>query len=439
MLLLAVFGWLLGERMTGSRKGALIGLAALALNPYVVMIPDLDRNVIALAYAAMLFFLADTGWFGPIALGVLSGVVTGMGLNLMPILYLLPVSLHLRVVHRWNSQNLLMLWGVAVLVGAVWAAHLGVPPMVPSVEEQGTELADGPEAGPDGQGVRISKDKLDQFKDEGIALPEAYELAGKDDDEGIRDGGPKEGPPTSAEEMSGPFEQGQSGRFVHELLGIQIRADRPMSWPFHDRFTRGPDQPWPAFLFHLLDLGRTLGVLFLAIAALGFFLWWGRSKLLALEMLLWFLPTYLLLALQAVMIDIEQLRIIVSGLLPFLLLFTVGLAGLVEALRPRRLLATGIIAAVAALSCWGGSLVRVPVDERTEEYFQTPDWKELPEGFAYRENRTVEEYWEDFAIPMFVPNYFEVLHSTRYVRTPPVDNIRWWDYLEPDPSEIGGR
>ena len=464
LVLLMCVGWLTGEQLTGSRTGAIVGAVVLALNPYVLMIPDLDRNVMALAYAGLLFYMCHAGIGIPIVLGLLAGLTAGLGLNMLPVMFVLPLALHLGLGRRIGIQRFVLFCGVAVLSGLFWVAGQGAPPMVPRVGQGGGLSQDSVQDGrPNPQHYPTYIDKgtddltvgkpgretglqpgTDLPKDmilPGTDLPKDMILPGTDLPKDMIQSGtdlPKDMLMEPEEPEIDGFIRGGDAAYVHTFLGVTVRADRPMAWPFHDTIARGPENPYPAFLYDLLDVAKTLGVVVLSLAALGVYLCWRRSRLLVLELVLWGLPTYAVLAMQGLLIDDEQLRIIINGMLPVLLLTVVGLTGLFESgARKKKVVIAAVAAVVFAVSA--GLLARLdfPVDERAEEFGgKVMEMKELPEGFALPDLRTREEALDEYSLPSVLPNYFKVIESTRYRHTETLEGSRFMDFHRPGATAV---
>ena len=97
---LAVFAYLSAQRLLKNPLYGLLAAAAVILNPYLLSVPVLDRNLIALATSSVIFYLLIAGAGRPIALGLLLGLVSGMGLRFLPSLMVIPVLLAL----YWRGQ-----------------------------------------------------------------------------------------------------------------------------------------------------------------------------------------------------------------------------------------------------------------------------------------------------------------------------------------------
>lgn len=120
-LLLGLLGWIVWHHVGGRERFAVVGLAVFALNPYVVTTGDMDRNILALAYAALMYVLTARLRAGPGVVGLVAGFTVGLGLNLAPALFLVPL-----VWHFWRRpgprvRNVAVLLGTATAIGALWA------------------------------------------------------------------------------------------------------------------------------------------------------------------------------------------------------------------------------------------------------------------------------------------------------------------------------
>lgn len=124
VLVMALQGYLLGKRYSSKPLGGYLGLAVFALNPFMLLVQDTDRNVMALAFGSLLFLLLVLEIGGPILLGILAGFTAGLGLQMMPLLYLIPVAWHLWQRNRrpWPVAAFVLLGGG---VAALWLLRIG--------------------------------------------------------------------------------------------------------------------------------------------------------------------------------------------------------------------------------------------------------------------------------------------------------------------------
>lgn len=421
MLLLGLLGWALGKRVGGTR-GAVAGMLLFALNPYVVMCHELDRNVLALAWAAMLYFLVEEKLAGPVVLGLTAGFASGVGLNLLPLLFLLPMALTLRLVHRWDVTRLALVGGIAVVCAGAWLTTVGLPPMLPSLQES---RGDGPGGKPLGQ----------QFPGPESALP------GQDFGDDMEAGGPDSGPDGGHGPIWGraPEASDPPRPFAYSVLGLTVHMDRALAFPFRSNIIRSATDPYPPALYYLLDMGQTLGALLLALAAVGFVAMFRRDRRRALILVLWGFPTYGVLALQAYLLQPEQLRIFINGLLPLLLLPLYALDWLMDAGRTRpRLFLVGAVAGVLIAFFAGAAHLDFPQDERVNEtMLRQVKGKENPEGFVSLD-LSVEEMRQRYRVPGIVPNYRDRHVTSRLIKEVLGRDSRWLDFGTPDLWSFGG-
>jgi hypothetical protein len=124
-LLLGLTGYLLGEEFTGRRSGAFVGLIVFALNPYVVMVQETDRNLLALAFVSFLFAAQSLRLLPFWVIGVLAGFTTGLGLQLLPAVYLIPLALYYPLAERrtwWRGLGVLVVGGA---ISLLWLVGIG--------------------------------------------------------------------------------------------------------------------------------------------------------------------------------------------------------------------------------------------------------------------------------------------------------------------------
>ncbi|NOZ02097.1 MAG: hypothetical protein GXP54_09440 [Deltaproteobacteria bacterium] len=343
-VLLGFVGWALGSRHERRVAGGLLGLAFFALNPYVVMIQVLDTNVMAFAFGAFLMVLADCLDAGPITLGVVAGFTVGLGMNLLPLVFLIPLSAHILMNRRRRWLDLSLFLATALPVASIWLAY---------VTEMMTESWVQP--------------------------------------------------------------------FTYDFLGFQIKTNRLMVFPFGDGITRGAMDPFPSFIHYPMHVVHTLGVLVVAAALVGLWRTWKTSRSRALILALWGAPTYAALSLQAVLVEDDQMRIILTGMAP---LFLLALTGVVyawdnRARWPRFL----TVAAALAVICFAASFLNFPVDRRIRDArwmvyqggVENIDHPELLDGQPMYDLDGAEgkRRRKIYRIPKLIPNYFDVLPSSR--------------------------
>jgi len=320
-----------------------------AFNPYVVMIVDLDRNVMALAFAAALYFLAVNRSVTPVLLGALAGFTVGLGLNLLPLVFGVPLAFHVVSGSRRPWLDLGLFLCPFLLVGATWLGYIGLD--------------------------------------------------------------------TS---------QGWVEPFHYSLLGVEFSSHRLLAYPFVSGLTRGPHDAFPPMLEYPLHVANTLGVVLVGLALLGLAVNWRSSWRSFGVLMLWGIPSYAVLAMQAVTMEEDQARIIVTGLLPVLLLSAMGACSLceVDRLRPR-LIGLSALSLTVALLVWATSFLGFPVDDRVRDM----RFIKYTIGVDEVERRLAEGAWEDpfgaadakrteemrramrFALP--VPNFMDSLASSR--------------------------
>jgi len=343
-VLLGLLGWILGRRATGNAKWGLLGLAFFGLNPYVVMIQDLDTNVMAFTWAAFLLVLADHMKAGPVTLGVVAGFTVGLGMNLLPLVFLVPLCAHIWINSKRRWLDLPLFLVTALAVGSIWLAYV-------------TELMLEPWVEP----------------------------------------------------------------FTHRFLGFEMKTHRLMVFPFGDGITRGPQDPFPAFLHYPLHMVRTLGLVLSAAAVIGLWRAWKTSRTRVLVLAMWGTPVYLALSLQSVMVEEDQLRVLLAGFLPVVLLSVEGTVHMWDNRGQWRRYV--VVFLVLGGLCSAASWLEFPVDprvrddrwmvymggvealDRREELDKRPVY-DLAGEEGNRRRRA-------YRVPMPAPNYFEVLPPSR--------------------------
>ena len=123
-LVLGLQGYLLGKRYSNWGFSGYVGLVVFALNPFVLLVQDADRNVIALVFGSLLYTLLVCELGGPVLLGIIAGFTAGLGLQMLPLLFLIPVGWHLWQQHRRPWPPIVaVICGLAV--AALWLLRIG--------------------------------------------------------------------------------------------------------------------------------------------------------------------------------------------------------------------------------------------------------------------------------------------------------------------------
>ncbi len=91
--LLFIFTYLISKKLLGSRLIASITAIFSCLNPYILSVEVLDRNVMALAVSAVMVYLVIAHKNKVFFHGIVFGILAGTGLRFIPLLFILPVAL----------------------------------------------------------------------------------------------------------------------------------------------------------------------------------------------------------------------------------------------------------------------------------------------------------------------------------------------------------
>lgn len=381
-VLLGLLGWIVWERVGGPRRFAIAGLLLVGANPLVTEIANFDRSVLALAYALLLYVFA-TGPLrvSPIVLGALAGLTAGMGVRMLPIVYLLPLGLHLCFQKGSRLRDVFFFLGAALPTLA----------------------------------ISLYNSLLASWRD-------YSPLA-----EGMAQGVPR---------WRGGFRSVEG--FRYELLGWSFESHYALWFPFGDAWSRGPDLPFPMPLFWPMHLYRVLGGPILALALWGFWRFWRESKVSALVLLMWGLPVYVVLSGMAFFEEMAQERLILVGLLPLLVFALKGLASLF--VRPRDIVAAGVLSVLLMAGAWGIAQLDAPVDERyyaPEYYLYHGDGETDPRDVTgdigarkrvvYGSPRLVPDYGQ-----WATPEWEDAVTVPAAQARPPGWHDDWLDYREPD-------
>ncbi len=123
-LTMGLQGYLLGKRYSSNVMGGYIGAVVFALNPFMLMVQDTDRNIMALAFGSLLFVLLVYEIGEAILLGIIVGFTAGLGLQMLPLLFLIPVGWHLWQRNRRPSQ-LIGTIACSLAISALWLLRIG--------------------------------------------------------------------------------------------------------------------------------------------------------------------------------------------------------------------------------------------------------------------------------------------------------------------------
>jgi len=383
-LLLAVVGFSLGRHLTGRRAGGFVGLVVFALNPFTVMIQEADRNVLALAWGALAFLALERRLLPPWAIGLLAGWTTGLGLQLLPALYIIPIAFHYLTGKKRDWRAAAVAAGTGLAVATIWLVTIG------------------------------------WYDATHYQTVYTYDM----------------------------------GLFVlrtHYSLGF------PFSWPI---FTQA-GTIYPAFLAFPLHVIDTFGVLLLGIALAGVWRLRVLHRRTLVTVLLFGLPSYLVVALMTGMVE-DQLRLIVVALLPILVCLTVGLDWLaIRRNQIHRLVFVSLLSVVLFVAASGMGRVKFPrssleqvvrdqaiVNEgrRAAELFNgavTPYLsqetverrKRIEEALLAREAPDISDGRLKRSLPVanWLPNYLEP-HPIARIEN--VMNGRWLDYEMSNPLDF---
>ena len=193
--------------------------------------------------------------------------------------------------------------------------------------------------------------------------------------------------------------QGFRPEFAHSLLGWEFSFNGLFNWPFHSELVRTPHFGYPTYLLFPLVTARALGVFGTALVLGGLGALWKQRRSLAVMLVLWMLPVYVLFGPQENWEEVKMTFMLLAWP-PLALLLALGLRWSAELLmrgwRPclhfvALVLAVGV--GVAALSS-----VHVPQDERWYVRFPNADLDKNPaaqEGLAESE-RNDWQYFQSY-------------------------------------------
>ncbi len=183
-----------------------------------------------------------------------------------------------------------------------------------------------------------------------------------------------------------PHFQGFRPEFVHSLLGWEFSFNGLFNWPLHTDLVRTPHFGYPTYLLFPLVTARALGVFGSALVLAGLGVLWKERRSLALMLLLWMLPVYVLFGPQENWEEVKMTFMLLAWP-PLALFLALGLRWSSEVLlrgwRPRLQLVALVLA--VGLGVAGLASVHVPQDERWYVRFPNADLDKNPaaqEGLA---------------------------------------------------------
>jgi hypothetical protein len=179
-----------------------------------------------------------------------------------------------------------------------------------------------------------------------------------------------------------------------------------LNWPFHDRIVRTPGFPSPVALFVPLLILRSLGTVLSALALIGLADLCRRDRDRAVLLVLWIIPTFLLLAANENW-SLTKNRYMQPLMPAALLLAAHGVAWARKGDRYRALIIVVIVA--SALMLFANLTVswRPPMDSRYLEISKEP-WLKF---FVEQRERGMEEMVPLLSSPPLLPADFEEVAS----------------------------
>ncbi len=200
--------------------------------------------------------------------------------------------------------------------------------------------------------------------------------------------------------------------FPHRFLTRDFMFMGLLNWPFHDRIVRTPGFPSPVALFIPLFILRSLGTALASLALIGLADLCTRDRGRAVLLVLWIVPTFLLLASN------ENWSIIknryMQPLMPaFLLLAAYGVAWARRRDRYFALIIIGMVASALVLFATLSLLWQPPMDSRYLEISEEP-WLAF---FVQERENGMEAMVPLLANPPILPAEIEDMAS-HALRTP---------------------
>ena len=199
---------------------------------------------------------------------------------------------------------------------------------------------------------------------------------------------------------------GEQHVFTHRFLGHEFKFMGLLNWPFHDRLVRTPGFPSPVALFVPLFILRSLGTVLASLALIGLADLCSRDRERAVLIVLWIIPTFLLLAANENW-SITKNRY-VQPLMPAALLLAAH--GVAWARRGERYIALIIVALVTTALMLFANLAllwRPPMDSRYLEISDEP-WLAF---FVEERERGMEAMVPLLANPPMLPADIEEVAS----------------------------
>ena len=184
-----------------------------------------------------------------------------------------------------------------------------------------------------------------------------------------------------------PHFQGFRPEFVHSLLGWEFSFNGLFNWPLHTELVRTPHFGYPTYLLFPLVTARALGVFGSTLVLGGVWTLWKARRRLAVMLILWMLPVYVLFGPQENWEEVKMTFMLLAWP-PLALFLAVGLSWSAEVIaehgwRRRIRLVTLMLAVGVGVAALGS--VHVPQDERWYVRFPNADRAKNPaaqEGLA---------------------------------------------------------
>jgi hypothetical protein len=156
--------------------------------------------------------------------------------------------------------------------------------------------------------------------------------------------------------------------FDYELLGLSFRWEGMVNWPLHDTLVRTPHNPLPMAVAWPLHVADRFGLILAAAGLVGAVGSWWVDRRLAALLMVWFVPTYTMLALQEAWDFPNKMGVLLILLTPVVAWVLLGLAAGVR--RPAvEGVAIALLAGAGTLAAPTLSERAVPADERYLAWF----------------------------------------------------------------------
>lgn len=162
----------------------------------------------------------------------------------------------------------------------------------------------------------------------------------------------------------------QFGPNLHQFLWWKFNFNGLLNYPFYNYIVRTPYNAFPTFLLFPATLIKDLGLIIIAFTLLGFVYLFYKKRKLAILLILWFVPLYLLLSVQENWLQPNKMNYIITIFGPLIIWCIAGIKWLFSDYRNKLKICLFIVFIIL-----GGTFIK------TIQFIDTPEDQRLYEEY----------------------------------------------------------